>query len=258
MDIMHNKIRRVLKWGFKQALSGIIIAAAVAGATFAVNSMEAFKKEAEQVNSIHIGLSREYIHANLGIPIARYDYNEEIDCEYHKLRNSVIWSAYKNDELIGYIVVINSRKKLLNINHAEGIEKGYLGRFTYNEFSDTPDTYFGSVPADNGDYLIYHEIHYGGNPGNYNAYIVGNYQDTINSSDEVIELMLLAMQKPDSMEVEQYQEFDLLRKKIYPNFFGRLSFDCEDMDYLVTYDNMREYADIIFYQSDWYDHYDEW
>lgn len=238
--------KNTIKWIGKEIVSGLAIAAAVALATIFINNRQALATEREHLQSIHLGLNQQYIENLLEIPMVQFhDQNSGTDFSFYKQKHSVVWCAYCNNEVVAYVVIVNSNEKVYQVARNLYLKHNdYLTDFTYEDFSNKLEHYEINVPVNNDDYAYYSELYYGAGPADYNYLIIGTYKNYF-EDDVLISLSELQFSNNQQDLIKQW------RHTIAPNAYGMIMDGYQDIFTLIPIEeNLRVYNNALF--GDWY------
>lgn len=240
-----EKLKKVFLWILKEAVSGIVVAAAVAVATLGISVHRNFEIEQEKLKSLYLGLNQKYIESVLGVPIVEFsETGNDTIRSYYKQPHSVVSCSYADEQLVAYFVFVNTDKKLYRIPDNFMISsRPYLADFTYAEFSDKAETYDANCPANNDDFAYYTERYHGGNIAKYNYFLIGSYK---NYFDETyVPLVANAMDIDTSYYLSS--EYEAVRGHAKPNVFGMIDSAYKDSIELLSFDdNTQTYCNAIF------------
>ncbi len=245
-DIIKNKkLCSITTWLLKEIIAGLMVAAAVAGATLLIDDYRINQNEKAQLKSLHLGLSTQYIDSVFGIPMVQfYDASCSADISIYKQRNSVVWCAYVEDQAVAYVIIVKDRSNIYSVN-AKRLKGAFLTKFSYADFSAKSQNPQINAAVNNDDYSYYSETYYGAGPADYNYYILGSYKSYFNKDDYNKLLLCCWSDTPDS-------EVEILRRSITPNAFGMIKAGYEETISLIPMGNdLRTYNDAIF--GDWFD-----
>lgn len=246
---LYNKAKAILKWMAKEAVSGIVIAAAVAVATSLVTAHQELEKEQRRLETIYLGLNRPYIESLMGPPIVDFVEEESLTTRaYYKQPNSVLICSYADEQLVAYFVVVNSDKRLYRIPYNFFTKKDvYLSNFTYWGFSQEVDEYSANCPANNDDYAYYYETYYGAAATEYNYLVIGSYKNYYN----IAYTPLIAHSMAEEDQFYASSECVTVRQHARPNVFGMIAAEYIDAIHMIPdVENLRTYNHPIF--SGWY------
>lgn len=226
---------------------GVVIGLIILIVTPLVNNIiESHKAQQNLVNnlsSISLGMSKNYIDGLFGQPIIEseweavtwyedYQAGETFISAGYKLADSVLLCLYRNESLKAFVVVVN-KEHLYRIPSTMYLSDCYLLDFTYADFSEELEWFEGNVPANNDDYLYYTELFYGAGPADYNYFVVGSYKD-YRDETEANDLAIIGQQyvlinEGSNIYDERIhiyydaEEHYAARKKTQPNVFGIVS-----------------------------------
>lgn len=202
-------------------------------------SINEANEEKEKLSNLHLGLSTSYTQSLLGVPIVDFVEDNDISFSYYKLKNFVILLGFDNEMVVSYMIFQKEQESLYRV---KPWGNDYLTNFVYSDYGMNPEFSDGNVPANNLDYFYYYERYYGGNPGNYNYYVIGNY---ILIDDAVSGLAFNFVTTEPLTNVESYRTIGK------PNVFGMIKGGYEDkIGMIPLIDNLGTYNEIIF--SDWW------
>lgn len=224
-------------WNSEKKYIGDIVVGVVIGLIILIvtplvnNIIESHKARQNLVNnlsSISLGMSKNYIDGLFGQPIIEsewdsvtwykdYQAGETFISAGYKLADSVLLCLYCDKNLEAFVVVVN-KEHLYRIPSNMGLNDCYLLDFTYADFSEKLERFEGNVPANNDDYLYYTELFYGAGPADYNYFVIGSYKD-YRDETEANHLAIIGQQDVYYDTEEHYAA----RKKAQPNVFGIVS-----------------------------------
>ncbi len=241
-----SKTTAIVKWILKELFIGVIVGIAVVIATSYMDERERYNQLKQNLALVHIGESYEYLNSMFGIPIINEIGGEKREV-YYKLDDAVLRCIFDNDELIAYIITVNS-KNMYSVKanlYTEAPLK--LLQFSYSDFSKNAGKIEWNVPANNDDYAYYQEIFYGAGPADYNYFIIGNYKDYRKESvyNELLSWLASDLsQTPENIDKKRLQKY---RKMLKPNTYGMIKEGYEnDIDIIGDNDNIRNYGEILF------------
>lgn len=262
-------ISRAIKNHFSEIVTGVVIGIIILVLTPYVNkaieSQTAQQRLVDNLSSVSLGMSKNYIDGMFGQPVIETEYNKEINEIWfsnhytegtfisagYKLADSVLLCLYYNKTLEAFVIVVN-KEHLYRIPANMYISDCYLLDFTYADFSEFPDKIEGNVPANNDTYAYYSELHYGAGPANYNYFILGSYKD-YREKTYAYKLMHVGQAyvvNGDSLYPYDKEEHNLMRKKAQPNVFGIVSSALsEKFNFVSQIVGDRENGTLLF--SDW-------
>ena len=240
----HLKLTYVLKYvpmaikkHFSEIVTGVVIGIIILIVTPFVNKVienqTAQQRLVNDLSSVSLGMSKNYIDGLFGQPIIEREYEQTITwySDYqteetmisagYKLADSVLLCLYCDKALEAFVVVVN-REDLYRIPANIYINNCYLLDFTYADFSETVDKFEGNIPANNDDYLYYSELFYGAGPADYNYFIIGSYKDYRKESDTSL-LTIMGQAHMIDFDLYNEEEHYAERAKIQPNVFGIVS-----------------------------------
>lgn len=238
--IFFAKIMNSIKKYINEIIVGVVIGLIILLVTPIVNDTIANKgarnKLINDLSSVSLGMSKNYVDGLLGQPIIEHEYEDstiwysesQIEETFisagYKLMDSVLLCLYCDKELVAFVVVVNDRH-IYRMPNSAGLGSCYLLDFTYEDFSKSVGVLHANVPANNDTYAFYSELHYGAGPANYNYFIVGSYKD-YRGKPEIHSLMFAGQsyELGDSIFYPyDEEEFHRLRKNVQPNVFGVVS-----------------------------------
>ena len=262
-----RNIASFIKKHFGEIVTGVVIGIIILIVTPFVNSaIESHSIRQKLVNdlsSISLGMSKNYIDGLFGQPIIESRYEEAVTwySDYqteepfisagYKLKNSVLLCLYCDNNLVAFAVVVNE-SHLYRIPANMFLDDCYLLDFTYFDFSETVEKCEGNVPANNDTYAYYSELYYGAGPANYNYFILGSYKDYREKTDA---WALMHMGQAYALDVDDFyqyskEEYDLARKNVQPNVFGVVSSTFSDeFNFVFQIVGNRVNGTLLF--SDW-------
>ena len=253
---LREKIKNLFIWLMKEAVSGVVVALAVAIATLVVTELTHNRQEAEKLGVLYLGLSRPYVESVLGLPVIELtDSNLGNDTirAYYKQRNSIVSCSYVDEHIVAYFVIVNSDKKLYKIPFNFYIDgPAYLANFTYADFSENPERaeiVEANLPGNNDDYAYYSETYHGASPAIYNYFVIGTYK---NYFDEFcVPLISNALTiGDDENSFYKTAEYNSVRTRAKPNVFGMVNGEYLGSIYLVPFsEELRIYNKSLF--NDW-------
>lgn len=216
---------------------GVVIGLIVLIVTPLVNAMiesnEAQRNLVNNLSSISLGMSKNYIDGLFGQPIVESEYEklitwyenhqteETLITAGYKLSDSVLLCLYCNKTLEAYVVVVN-KEHLYRIPANMYLSDCYLLDFTYADFYKTFIKCEGNVPANNDDYAYYFELFGGGGPSDFNDIILGSYKDYRDGTG-AYSLGHIGQEYMCGLDLYDAEEHRAAREKTQPNVFGMVS-----------------------------------
>ena len=237
---------KTIKWIVKELFIGVVVGVAVAIAISYMDERKTNKLLKDNLATVYIGESYEYLNYMFGIPIIN-----EVDGEkrevYYKFDDAILRCVFENDELIAYVITVND-KNLYSVKANIYIEKSLkLLQFSYADFSTNVGDIEWNIPANNDDYAYYQEIFYGAGPADYNYFIIGSYKDYRKDSvyDELLSWCASYLsQTPENIDIKQLQKY---REVLKPNTYGMIKWGYEnDIDIISHSDNIRDYGAVLY------------
>lgn len=225
---------------------GIILLVVTPFVNHAIESRSAHQELVNNLSSVSLGMSKNYIDGMFGQPIIESEYRETVTwysdhqteesfiSAGYQLNNSVLLCLYCNKSLFAFAVVVNEAH-LYHIPANMYLDDCCLLDFTYADFSETVGAFEGNVPANNDTYAYYSELYYGAGPSDYNYFILGSYKDYRENTDAHALMRIGQNHAMDDDDLFPYdeEEHDLMRKKVQPNVFGIVDSACSDKFSLV-------------------------
>ena len=251
--INRNDIRTksisAMKWVLKELFIGLVVGIAVVIATSYMQEQERYNRLKDELSTVHIGESYEYIKSKFGVPVINMSDGERNDI-YYKFEDAVLRCVFEDDELIAYMITVKDRN-LYKVRENIHMDKSVsLLQFYYTDFSVNCGEISWNVPENNDDYAYYQEVFYGAGPEDYNYYVVGSYKDY---RKESIYHELLGwcnrnlVENPEKADMVELQRF---REILQPNTYGMIKSGYENEIEIISFDeNMRNYGSILF--DDW-------
>lgn len=242
---------------------GIIILIVTPFINHAIESHSIQQKLVNDLSSVSLGMSKNYIDGLFGQPIIESGYERTVTwySDYqteepfisagYKLNNSVLLCLYCDNSLVAFAVVVNE-SHLYRIPANMYLDDCYLLDFTYFDFSETAEECEGNVPANNDTYAYYSEMYYGAGPADYNYFILGSYKDYREKTDAWALMRMGQAYSLDDDNLYPYneEEHDLARKNVQPNVFGIVSSTFSDeFNFVFQIVGNRVNGTLLF--SDW-------
>ena len=197
-------------------ISGVVAALILSGFQACFDRRQLLEEERKLLNNVRIGTSINYLRASLGEPIVSYtEKNYGILVELYCIDNARVACFYEENQVVGYSIYITENNKVFLVPFDQhNVKNKYLLDFSYYERNETysKSDIKAAMPA-SGPMGFYSELYYGAHPHSYNYYILGNWEERINS--DAVSLMRVFLNNKDD-------EIEILRKKVKPNMYGEI------------------------------------
>ncbi len=269
--IIRKLIKKIIlsfKKYFGEIVTGVVIGLIVLILTPLVNNIineKLYKHElADNLSSVSLGMSKNYIDELFGQPIIENEYQDVVRwysdhsteetfiSAGYKLKNSVLLCLYCRKSLVAFVVAVNETN-LYRIPSNMYIGECCLLDFTYYDFSPDATVFEGNVPSNNDVYAYYTELYDGAGPADYNYFLIGSYRDYREESCADT-LMLIGQDYAWDNTFHYYNEeqHNTARKNTQPNVFGIVSSTFSDeFNFVMDIIGDRTNGTLLF--QDWYE-----
>ena len=233
--IIKNGLRFIIEKKAIKVIYDILLVVLIPGITIVYNYLSHEITIINNMNSITIGSSVEYMDNALGIPICKCIHDDFEERVYNNTYG-VVRAFYEDGRLIGYCVTakkVNSKLELPR-RYKQFSEGKNLGKFTFSEIKGTPGNVDSYITNGSGD-LAYCEEYYFGSSGDYNIfefiYIDYGFEKlSFTTRDEYV--------KDEKIEKAVIPEYEggyvwIDRKESYPNSYAIMTEDVKE--YILSY-----------------------
>ncbi len=182
---------------------------------------------AETLNEIKIGVSKNYIDSILGVPLTQgktdlYQYKDKGEIftkAGYKYGDTVVLCLFEEETLVIFAVIVKDNNAYKVTNKYFLKEDAYLKDFTYNDFCEYVHEYAGNVAGSAGFASYYYEVYPESNSTNNIASFLASYVYIDDSN--ILHIGQDSCFETDSNS-KMTAELENQRTKSKPNMYGEI------------------------------------